>query len=314
MSKEGREAKKNSLVTKSDSLIEARYRLSVQEQRLLAIMISDISPDDEDFKKYRYKITDILEWLGIEDKGYYKKIREITRRLLTRVVTIQQDNNTLFQTTWLAGAKYYFNEGVIELTFHPVLKPYLLQLKECFTRYALKNVLELKSKYAFRLYELLKQYQAIGIRKFSLKELRELLGIKEGELKLWIHFKERVLEISKREINSKTDLTIDYKPEKTGRKITHIVFYVEAKEKVNKIVDKQELASQELEAKRNIKHVINICKQYEGKKVKFNGKIGKFIDMGTYFIFILEDSHAVVPFEKIKQVIIKGAKIEICDE
>ena len=44
--------KDNYLVSKSNNLIEARYRLSVQEQRLIAIMVSDIKPDDRDFKKY----------------------------------------------------------------------------------------------------------------------------------------------------------------------------------------------------------------------------------------------------------------------
>ena len=306
----GKEGKRNCLVTKSNSLIEARYRLSVQEQRLLAIMVSDINPEDRDFKKYRYRISDILEWLDIEDKGYYKKIREVTRRLLTRVVTIHQ-GNTLFQTTWLAGAKYYFKEGVIELSFHPDLKPYLLQLKECFTKYALKNVLELKSKYAFRLYELLKQYQAIGTRKFSLKELRELLGIEQEELKLWIDFKRRVLEISKREINAKTDIKIDYKTEKVGRKIEYIIFSIETKEKVNKITDKQKPVCGELEEKTD--KYINICEQYEGKRVKFGDKIGRFFKMNGYYIFILENDNTVVLFDKIKQAIDKGLKIEILE-
>jgi plasmid replication initiation protein len=306
----GKEGKRNCLVTKSNSLIEARYRLSVQEQRLLAIMVSDINPEDRDFKKYRYRISDILEWLDIEDKGYYKKIREVTRRLLTRVVTIHQ-GNTLFQTTWLAGAKYYFKEGVIELSFHPDLKPYLLQLKECFTKYALKNVLELKSKYAFRLYELLKQYQAIGTRKFSLKELRELLGIEQEELKLWIDFKRRVLEISKREINAKTDIKIDYKTEKVGRKIKYIIFSIETKEKVNKITDKQKPVCGELEEKTD--KYINICEQYEGKRVKFGDKIGRFFKMNGYYIFILENDNTVVLFDKIKQAIDKGLKIEILE-
>ena len=324
MSKEGKEAKGNSLVVKHNSLIEARCRLSVQEQRLIAIMVSDISPDDADFKTYTYKVKDFVDWIKVEGKDYYKELKKITARLLTRLVTIKEGGKKI-QTSWLSSATYRKKEGIIELRFDPVLKPYLLQLKECFTKYALKNVLELKSKYAFRLYELLKQYQPIGTRRFSLKELRELLGIEEGELSRWIHFKERVLEISKREINAKTDLKIDYKTEKTGRKITHIVFFVEAKKRQAeevKQIDSEQPAfdSKELEAKKeepkkeeHIEHIINICKQYEGKRVKFNGKTGKFVDMGTYFIFILEKNHAVLPFQTIKELIDKGAEIELLE-
>ena len=238
--------KDNYLVSKSNNLIEARYRLSVQEQRLIAIMVSDIKPDDRDFKKYSYKIVDFIEWIGVEGKDYYKELRKITAKLLTRLITIKQDN-ILFQTSWLAGAKYHFGQGIIELSFHPDLKPYLLQLKNCFTQYALKNVLELKSKYAFRLYELLKQYQSIGRRKFSVSELRDLLGVEQGELKLWVHFKTRVLEIAKREINQKTDLEINYKTEKVGRRIEYIIFSIQAqdKEKIKK-VDEQNKRYDEL--------------------------------------------------------------------
>ena len=238
--------KDNYLVSKSNNLIEARYRLSVQEQRLIAIMVSDIKPDDRDFKKYSYKIVDFIEWIGVEGKDYYKELRKITAKLLTRLITIKQDN-ILFQTSWLAGAKYHFGQGIIELSFHPDLKPYLLQLKNCFTQYALKNVLELKSKYAFRLYELLKQYQSIGRRKFSVSELRDLLGVEQGELKLWVHFKTRVLEIAKREINAKTDLVIDYTTKKVGRRIEYIIFSIQAqdKEKIKK-VDEQNKRYDEL--------------------------------------------------------------------
>ena len=263
-------SKENYLVSKSNDLIEAKYRLSVQEQRLLAIMISDIKPDDKDFKKYQYKISDILEWINIEDKGYYKKLREITRKLLSRTITINQDN-VLFQTNWLAGAKYYFKEGTIELSFHPDLKPYLLQLQKCFTQYALRNILELKSKYAFRLYELLKQYQAIGKRKFSVRELRDLLGVEQGELKLWIDFKRRVLEIAKREINSKTDLKIDYQTKKIGRKIEYIIFSIQAQAHDKKTDDEQNKRYDELlklvpEKYRELKTLKNAIIKYLKKK------------------------------------------------
>ena len=221
--------KKNHLVSKDNDLIEAKYRLTVQEQRLLAIMISDIKPEDIDFKKYRYKISDILKWLQIDDKGYYQKLRAITRKLISRGITISnKQENTIFQTSWLAGAKYYIKKGYIDLTFHPDLKPYLLQLQSCFTQYALQNVLELKSKYAFRLYELCKQYQNIGKRKFQIDELRELLGLEKGELKKWSAFKERVLNIAQREINKHTDIKIKYEFEKWARKFEYITVYISA--------------------------------------------------------------------------------------
>ena len=103
------------------------------------------------------------------------------------------------------------------------------------------------------------------------------------------------------------------------------MFFVEAKQKQAEEVkqidgEKPAFDSKELEAKKeepkkeeHIEHIINICKQYEGKRVKFNGKTGKFVDMGTYFIFILEKNHAVLPFQTIKELIDKGAEIELLE-
>ena len=255
--------KKNHLVSKDNDLIEAKYRLTVQEQRLLAIMISDIKPDDEDFKDYTYKISDILNWLQIEDKGYYRKLRAITRRLISRGITITEKENgaeTIFQTSWLAGAKYHIKKGYIDLSFHPDLKPYLLQLQNCFTQYSLQNVLELKSKYAFRLYELCKQYQNIGKRKFQIDELRELLGLEKGELKQWIHFKERVLNIAQREINKHTDIKIKYEFEKWARKFEYVIIYISA--------NSQKAIEEEKKKNERYNNLLNMIKDEKDRKKK----------------------------------------------
>jgi plasmid replication initiation protein len=81
---------------------------------------------------------------------------------------------------------------------------------------------------------LLKQYQSLGKRKFGVFELREKLGLKSTELRQWIDFRRRVLEIAKREINAKTDLEIDYKTKKVGRKIEFIIFSIRAQSREQK--------------------------------------------------------------------------------
>ena len=48
-------------------LIEARYRLTLQEQRLLLWLFSEIKPEDTDFKRYRVRIADLAKLIGISD-------------------------------------------------------------------------------------------------------------------------------------------------------------------------------------------------------------------------------------------------------
>ncbi len=44
------EINKQSVVTQSNKLVEAKFSLTIQEQRLVLVMISMISPEDKDFK------------------------------------------------------------------------------------------------------------------------------------------------------------------------------------------------------------------------------------------------------------------------
>jgi plasmid replication initiation protein len=221
--------KKNDLITKNNDLINASYNLSVQETRLMGLMCSQIHPDDNDFQKYTINIAEFLNLLGIKDTAYYTKVKKITRSLLSRVLTIKQHDG-LLQVTWLSSAKYIDGQGIVQLCFDPEMKPYLLQLKEQFTSYRLANVLELSSQYAYRLYEMLKQYHLVGKRIIEVKDLRWTLNI-ENSFERWSDLKRYVLDIAEREINEHTDIKISWKPIKTGRKITALDFKIKTNPK-----------------------------------------------------------------------------------
>ncbi len=220
--------KSHHLVVKHNDLVEAKYRLSLQEQRLIAFMCAEIKPEDEDFRSYRFKIKDFAELIGLEGQNYYSELRKITRHLISKVLTLKQGDK-LIQVAWLSSAVYHEKEGWVALKFAPELKPYLLKLKSYFTQYHLGEVLRLRSKYAFRLYELCKKNELLSKYKYKIEDLRELLGVKEGELKQWIHFKQRCLEKAIKEINEKTDLHVSYKAEKLGKRFKWIVLEIEKK-------------------------------------------------------------------------------------
>ena len=102
----------------------------------------------------------------------------------------------------------------------------MLQLRERFTQVRLGDIMGLKSVHAMRIYELTKQYQLIGERTIKIAELRECCGVSGEQYKRFNDFKKDVLERSKKEINAKTDLLVDYEEIKTSRKITDIKFII----------------------------------------------------------------------------------------
>ena len=133
------------------------------------------------------------------------------------------------KTTLLSSCLYSHSTSEIVLSYDPKLKPYFLQLKDNFTKYYLENILELKSFYSIRIYELVKQYENIKSREITIDELKEILDI-GNSYKLYGHFKEKVLTVAQKEINEKTDINLTFEEIKKIRKVTGIKFNIERKE------------------------------------------------------------------------------------
>lgn len=223
---------KPQIIRKSNELIEARYKLSLAEQRLVLFLISEISPSDEDFKDYEIQVSELAKMFGLEsDNSLYEKVQKAAESLMGQKIRLR-DNKITEITTWFSYVMYEKGVGVVKLRFDKALKPYLLQLKSHFTQYKLPHAIDFKSQYSIRLYELLKMeaFKAIDgrfERTLEIAELRLILGIDKNDYPLFADFKKRAIEPAISEISNKTDLDIlGIKYGKTGRKITKVTFAV----------------------------------------------------------------------------------------
>ena len=215
------------IVTQSNKLIEARHvkTLSAREQKIILTMVSMIQPNDKDFKEYSISIHEFSEMLGLKGHAKYEEIKEVALRLQEKTLFIP-DEKGFVTTNWVASQRYIEGEGVIELSFSPYLKPYLLQLKTAFTSYRLSNILSLKSGYTIRLYELMKKWQHLGRWECSVDSLREKMGSTSKAYSLYGNFKNKILLPSVEELNEHTDLFVEYKEIKKGRKVEKIEFSI----------------------------------------------------------------------------------------
>ena len=107
--------------------------------------------------------------------------------------------------------------------FAQKIVPYLSMLKEQFTKYPLVSVSSMSSIYAVRLYELLKQWSAVGKREVNLDWLKQQLEI-QNEYQRMFDFKKYVIEPAITQINKHSDLQVSYTQRKTGREVTHFTF------------------------------------------------------------------------------------------
>lgn len=216
---------KNNIVRKANSLVEASYKLSINQQKVVLLLVSSIKPGDENFQPYQINIKDFANLLGLKNKNFYSEISNLTKDLLSKTLSIVTEDS-LLQINWLSSVQYFKGSGVMELCFDPKMKPYLLQMKEKFTTYRIKEVIQLKSSFSIRIYELLKQYEKIGERVFLLEALREHLGIGPDEYLLYGDFKRRVLLASQTELALKTNISFDFEEIKESRKVSKIRFVI----------------------------------------------------------------------------------------
>ena len=220
----------NYLVVKKNALIEAKYKMGLDEQKLVIFSISKIKPKDEEYKEYTFYVKEFADLLDMGIRDARKKLRRLTKQILKRPLLIHPDSNTEIQCNWFASITYKQREETVSFSFTPKLFPFLLNLQKCFTAYKLKNVLYLRSVYSIRLYELLKQYKGVGVREIKLADLRNLLGLEEGNYKLYGHFKQKVLEVARKELGVRTDISFTYGEIKTGRRVTSLLFNIQGQE------------------------------------------------------------------------------------
>jgi plasmid replication initiation protein len=89
---------------------------------------------------------------------------------------------------------------------------------------------------------LLKQYEKIGVREFDLDEFRYNLGVKDTIYPQFKHFRTRVINQAKKELDKKdkqgdfiSDITFNFEPIKKGRSIQRLRFII-IKNKLKKTI------------------------------------------------------------------------------
>ena len=228
-------ANKKAMITiQHNNLVEAKYSMTLQQKRIMIWLVSQIMPDDIDFKEHVLSIKELIAICNLSGESSYKEIRNVTFSLIEKGIRIiditDLKNKREIQVPWLSSADYY--KGQVKLSFSPKLKPYLLQLKDRFTVINALDLMQFKSVYAIRIYELLKQYQDIGERTFSIDKIKELCGA-SNKFNTYPNFEKKIILIAQREINSKSDIHFEFERIKPSRKIMGIKFFIKKNKTYN---------------------------------------------------------------------------------
>ena len=219
------------LIVKDNALINASYNLELTEQRivLLAILQARETGKGVDANTHiEIHASDYMQKFNVVKSVAYRALKDAVNNLFERKFSFEQDNKgkrKVVKSRWISRIAYTDELAILEITFAPDVVPLITRLEKEFTSYHLQQVVNLTSKYAVRLYELLMCWQELKKTPvINIQDLRWRLGVEDNEYKVMGNFKERVLEHAITRINEHTNILVKYKQFKKGRSIIGFEF------------------------------------------------------------------------------------------
>lgn len=226
------------LVVKDNALINASYNLELVEQRLILLAIVEARASGKGINSNDSLTITASSYMNHFDTNRntaYQALKDACNNLFERQFSFIEKTDKgdkVVRTRWVSRVAYVENSATVELIFAPDVAPLITLLEKNFTSYELEQVSELNSKYAVRLYEIVIAWRSTGkTPMIAIDELRERLGVLDGDYQITGDFKKRVLDYALKQINEKTDITITYEQHKNGRKIIGFTFTIKQKQK-----------------------------------------------------------------------------------
>lgn len=217
---------KGKTVTQGNEVIQASYKATLNEKRVLFLGISKINPTKalEKEKPLILKIS-VAEWRDTypDDPKPWRSMKRGIKSLRHRPVKLRnfEGSNHDLELSWLDSVDYCEEEGTITIEFGRNISIYLTGNLDQFTSIPLLELKQFHSSHAIRLYELLKQFKHTGQLKISVADFRFSMNCAYPQQ---CDLKRRVLDPALEEINAKTPMEVKFSQVKRGRTVTHFVF------------------------------------------------------------------------------------------
>lgn len=243
-------------VVKSNELIQkSRFQLSLQEQKAIALICSMIQPIQKegnnkeivDWKlEYEFNIVQYCKICGIDYSNgkNYINVKATLKSLSDRSMWLEIGEEEVL-VRWLSKVRMNKRSGKVKIEIDRDLAPYLFDLKKRFTQYQLYNILSMNSAFSIRVYEILKSYEFTRKKKFQIDELKHLLMV--DNVKSYANFKDfrkYVLDKAIDEINEYTDIQVQYKTIKKGRRVEWIEFEIVRESLINQTIKRHKLENE----------------------------------------------------------------------
>lgn len=189
----------NDYITKSNLLISAKYKASLQALRINYINQYKLQKgqyyEDPETKELVVELypSEILSYLEKSKGGsLYESLESVAFQMTSTVLGVSDPIKERFDYISIVTRSTY-EDGVLTTKYHPAMKKHLINLKDSFTQLNRLAMVSWKSSATYRLYEELKKRSfypksykgkrnGIFVALYDVYELRLLLGVVNSNL------------------------------------------------------------------------------------------------------------------------------------
>ena len=206
-------------------IIFSEFETTLIERRIMYLIVNYLEPSFN-VEKGSLQNVDINIPVSLLGDKNYERIKEAALKLKRRELKYVDDDSKEFQfVTPFPIISYKEKEGIMKITVLANVLPIFLELKNGYTQYQIKAALSLTSTYAQKMYEILSRWKDVGVwLNVSIEDLRKMLNVPSNYR--YGDFKTKALKIAQKELAKHTDIEFSFEEHKTGRRFTHIDFYV----------------------------------------------------------------------------------------
>lgn len=144
---------------KSNVLIASKYKGTLLENKILAYALSQVKERDigDQDVEYTFTAAELRNVTGSTSGSFYTKLTPVAKALVGRVIGYEDPEKKEFEYIPLIQKATYV-DGEFTITFNRELKKYISDINTNYTRLNLQTMMNFRSDYSFRLYELLKRH------------------------------------------------------------------------------------------------------------------------------------------------------------
>ena len=250
-------------ISKSNTLIEAGFDLTLAEHDLMTLAINKLHKQGTGNREVFITAQEFAVANKISESHAYQQLKATADKLMERhlkfplyvdldkkqnkepnAVCVVPPKHGRYETVptkhnWLQSVGYMESNGFIYLLFTDPIRFLIDKTGDAYTTYNFANTIEMVTFGGKRLYEMVCKWKDLGKTKMMyIDEWKDFFGVSSKYEKIF-EFKRWILLPAIAEVNAQGDFRISLNQEKIGRTITHFQILIKklktekAKEKTN---------------------------------------------------------------------------------